>query len=288
MEEFASLCIVTYNGLIKIPFKSLQELDLFTVRYADENELINGFNELLKLSILPKDVINVYVYHEYQVGKNENSFRDSYLPVKYIGDNYDLDSLKDGFIYYLQQDHNRVKDFGVKKIKTAAMREFVLGNENLSDFDIKVAVDKYFEGAKYGIFRNVYFKLKQRKVKVSKNRVKREEDKMIDRNLSRFSSDNEFYQHLLEYASRGPEESNKVVEELSKFDLEELSMMLKNPHYGLFDGVVKNSNVSLDEVNGQTQSKFDAFLEDLYDLEKYTGYDIDELIEYVSKNGYSR
>ena len=27
---------------------------------------------------------------------------------------------------------------------------------------------------------------------------------------------------------------------------------------------------------------------DLYDLEKYTGYDIDELIEYVSRKGYGR
>jgi len=288
MEEFVSLCIVTYNGLIKIPFRSLQELDLFTVRYRDENELINGFNELLKLTISSRDVINIYVYHEYQVGKNEDNFRDSYVPVKYKDDNYDLASLKDAFIYYLQQDHNRVRDFGVRKIRTSAMREFMLGNEDLSNFDIKVAVDKYFEGAKYGIFRNVYFKLKKRKVKVGKNRVKREEDKMMDRNLSRFSSDNEFYQHLLEYASRGPEESDKVVEELSKFDLEELSIRLKNPHFGLFDGVIKNTDVSLDEVNGLTQSKLDIFLEDLYDLEKYTGYDIDELMEYVSGKGHRK
>lgn len=287
MEEYASLCMVTVNGLIKIPFLGLQELDAFTARYNNKIELVNGFNELLKLSILPEQVDRVYVYYEYQVGKNDEKFKDSYIPVKYRGDNFNVDSLKQTFTQYLINNHDKIKECGVRKINTSAMREFMLGYDNLSDFDIKTAVDWYFGDNKYAKIRNAYFMVKG-KTKLSKDKILIEQPKTIERSLSRFSSNDENFQHLLEYASRGEEESYRVMEELSKFDLEELQIMLKNQHFGLFDGMIKNTDVSLDEVNGLTQSKSDNFLYDLYDLEKYTGYDIDELIEYVSRKGYGR
>ena len=106
-------------------------------------------------------------------------------------------------------------------------------------------------------------------IKVRKNMVVRENTKMIERDLSSFSSDDEYVQYLIEFASRGEEEKVKAIEELSKYDIDELDLVLNKSRFGLFDGIGYNRNFTL---------------EDISDLERYTGLSIDELTAYVDSS----
>lgn len=264
MEKTVELKIKTIRGTIIIPFIDLESVDLFTVRYANRYELITGLSSILNLSLVPQDVEKVYLYCEYVSRKNLFKTKNDYI--KYRGDNFNIKFLEDSFSLYLKQEHDRIRTCGVMDINSKAMYDFKCGEDKLTDFDIEDAVRKYLTNAPYRTFRKVYFMIKGH-VRVSINRVIREDDKNIRRNLSEFHTDDEYLQYLLEYASRGEEECSRVMEELSQYDLEELSSRLKHSHYGLFDGVGNNQNYTL---------------EDLYDLEKYTGLSIEELTAYVS------
>ena len=257
MEKVVMLKIKTIDKIIEIPFIDLEAVDLFTVRYNNRDELLFGLNNILNLSLDIKDIKEIYIYCEYVSRKN--IFTSKNVPVKYRKDNFDIKTLGGFFAEYLKKDHNRIKTCGVKDINSKAMYEFRFSEEDkLTDFDIEDAVRKYLTNAPYRTYRKVYFMIKDF-VKVNINRVVREKVENNQRNLSEFDSNNEYLQYLLEYASRGEEETIRAMDELSRYDLEELS---KNHGYSL---------------------------EDLYDLEKYTGLKIGELTSYISsrvRRGY--
>ena len=277
MEERVILKISdSVYGEIEIPFLGLQELDLFTVRYENKEELVRALSSMLELSISLQSVKNIYVSYEYQddrvKGKNNGYFKQAIVPIKYRSDNFDIGDIENAFSTYLKQDIDRVNRTGVRKVRTKAMLDFVGGEGTLSNFDIDTAVKMYFDGAPYRIFRKIYFMIKGQ-VYVKKNGVVFEERKNIDRSLSKFSSDDDYIDSLLQYALKGEEETDRVMEELSLMDLEELSSRIKNPHYGVFDGVDVDNYVDL---------------QDLKDLEKYSGYTIPRLVEMISSGRRKR
>lgn len=265
MDNVVLLKIDVYGDIIEIPFLDLETVDLFTVRYKNQDDLVVALNEMLGLSIKPKDVKVVYIYHEYVSRKNLHKSRNDV--VKYSCDNFDMKTLPDAYFSYLNQDHNRIFKSGVYDISSKAMTEFKYHNVPLTEFGLKDAIRKYFVNAPYRTYRKVYYKIKGF-VSVNKNKVERENDELLERNLSKFSSNDEYVQYLLRYAMESDENYSNVMEELSKIESDDLKKILNNPHFGLFDGVNNEKKYSL---------------EDLYDLQKYTGMDIDDLMEVVSK-----
>lgn len=261
-EELVLLKIRTADGDIEIPFISLELLDEFTVRYKDKDELINSLLSMLNLSIDKKSIIDAYIYYEYE--KN-GQVRSKTSRIKYSKHNFDKKNLPDYLKDFLKKDHDMIHYCGVRKIKSKGMYEFLHGG-NISDFEIDYAVNEYFNDAPYGIYRKVYFFLIDNGVFPTVNRIVNKGKESISRDLYKFNSDDVYIQSMLRNI-QNEDDYDKIYEELSKIDLEDLKTMVTNPHFGLFDGI----------ENDRTYT-----LEDLYDLENCTGMDIDLLCDYVS------
>lgn len=261
MEKIVTLRIIdSIYGEIYIPFLGLYELDLFTVRYNDRKELITALSRMLELPIRVDSVIDLKVCYKRDFGN------EKVLPIKYRKDNFDIDSLSYSFLLYLKRDHERIRKTGVGRINTNQMCDFMAGEGHLTDFDIEVAVRLYLEDGSYKKYREIYFMIKD-KVTVKKNEKVLKNSTNISRNLSKFDSDDDYISSLLQYALKGEEECEEVMEELSLMDLETLSSKIQNRHYGIFDGIDAEDYEDL---------------RNLSDLEKYSGYSLEELIEIVS------
>lgn len=262
MEELTLLKIKTYDGNIEIPFVNLELLDEFTIRYKNKEELVCGLFNMLNISIDKNRVLDVYVYYEYM--KNEQ-MRTKNSRVKYSGDNVDKKYLSEYLKELLKRDHDLIHYCGVRKIRSKGIIEFIHGDRDIKDFEIDYAVSEYLKGVPYGVFRKVYFFLKEHGVKFRVNKVVKDGEN-INRNLSKFHSDDSYIQSLLRRASDDGE-CDEIMDELSKVDLEDLRGLLVNSNFGLFDGVDNDRRYTL---------------EDLYDLEKCSGISIDELSIYAN------
>ena len=271
-EEVVLLKIMTYDGIIEIPFISLKELDRFTIKYKDKDTLIKSLLAMLNLSIKKERVIDIYVYYEYE---RNNQIRRKNARVMYSEHNFDETKLSGYLKEFLDNNHDAIHYSGVRKIRSVGMFNFLNGYRDIERYEINHAVDEYFRGAPYGVYRKNYFFLLENGVKPAVKRVVREDDSTISRDLSKFHSDDEFVQSMLRRA-QDDDDYDKVYEELSKIELEELSNILTNSHFGLFDG---------------TSNDRPYTLEDLYDLEQCTGMNIEDLCACVAnfkKNGFRR
>ena len=264
IEESTILKIQAYGGDIEIPFLSLELLDDFTVRYNNKEELLDALIGMLNLSIDKEQVREVYVYYAYL---RKDTLREKNTVVKYRKDNFDRKLLISFMKDFLKKNHDMIRCCGVRKIRSKGIFDFNAGIRDIQDYEIDYAVDKYFEGAPYGVFRKVYFFLKNNGVKPKINRCY-EKRTMIERNLTKIHSADDYVQSLLSRA-RYEEDSSLIYDELSRIDLEDLRTLLTDSHYGLFDGI---------------GTKKAYLLEDLYDLEDCTGYDIEVLTEMVTRN----
>lgn len=254
-------------GTVMIPFLGLKEVDLFTTRYSDKVELINSLSYLLKLPISESNVKSICLFDKhgiYSVDKEK-----SRLDVKYKGDNFNLNSLKHAFSVYLKQNPQRIKNSDIKYLKdirTKARCDFDEGRP-LTGFDIDVIAKLYLDRDEYKRARYVYFLIKDL-VPIKKDKVVRERDSRRYRNLSTFGSGNDdYFQYLASYSSKGEEEYDKAMEEMSLFDFDEIGSSLNQTHYGLFDGAFDDPRVSLDDLDC---------------LEEYTGISIENLMNLVA------
>lgn len=263
MEELVLLKIQTYDGDIEIPFRGLESLDEFTVRYKNREELLTGLLAMLNLSIDRNRIKEVYVYYEYT---RANRLRRKTSVVKYSKDNFDKKTLINSLKEFLKNNHDMIRYCGIRKIKSKGIQAFIRDECDVEDYEIDFAVDRYFEGAPYGVYRKVYFFLRDYKVKVNINKVVRDGNETVDRSLSQFHSDDDYIGPLLKLA-KDDENYDKIFDELSRIDLEDLKTALTNSHFGLFDGVGNDKPYTL---------------EDLYDLQVATGMDINDLCELVS------
>ena len=224
-----------YEGkIISIPFGKLKDIDKYTIKYGDRLSLLNKLNSILELGI----DIN-YVKAMYLV-KEKNRYcefdYDNCLPIRYNGDNYNIDSLRDNFISYLQKDHNRIREFDVIHVELPFMIDFKNGKRDISDNEIKLAVNAYFKNNYNGI-RKIYFDIKN-ECKI-KNDSFRLSNKVIERDgLSKLENDKDDYlQYLIELSSRSEEDRLRAISELSLMDMEELVVKLSNKTYGVLDGL---------------------------------------------------
>lgn len=263
LEEKVILKIKTHDGMIEIPFISLELLDEFTVRYENRDELVNSLFSMVNIHIDKERVIDVYVYYEYM--KNEK-IRYKTTKVKYSQHNFNKERVVAGLKEFLNNNHDMIQYTGVRKIRSKGMNEFLKGYRDIEKYELNYAVDEYFKGAPYGVYRKNYFFLVDNKFNLTVDRVSKKDKTAISREISKFHSDDEYVQSILRSA-RNDEDFDKIYEELSKIELEELKEILTNPHFGLFDGEGNNKPYTL---------------EDLYDLEQCTGMDIDNLCDYVS------
>lgn len=271
IENLTLLKIKTHDGNIEIPFISLEMLDEFTVRYRNMDELVDSLFAMLNLSVARERIIDVYVYYEYE---KKGQIRCKNTRVKYSKHNFNKDRLVEFMKDFLNNNHDMIKCTGVRKIRSNGMNEFLNGYRDIEKYEVDDAVDKYFSGAPYGVYRKNYFFLIDNGVKPAINRVNRNNSASVSHDISRFYSDDEYIQSIFRSVQVDGDES-RIYEELSKIDLEDLRTMLTNPHFGVFDGSYSEKRYTL---------------EDLYDLEQCTGMDIDSLCDYVSnfRKGHKR
>ena len=105
MDNKVFLNIETKRGLIVIPFDKLKYVDLFTMGYNNEIELIESIDKILDLSLDISEVTDIYISgRRFKYTKN-----DSLSCIKYSTDNYNLDSLKEMLSLYLKQNHKRIR-----------------------------------------------------------------------------------------------------------------------------------------------------------------------------------
>lgn len=255
MGDRVFLKVETRKGDIMIPFLGLREVDYFTVGYENEVELINSLCEMLNLAVSLDDVIKVSIYGD----KYKNTGNSSLDCLKFRDDNYNADSVKEMLSFYLRQDHRRIKYCDVRHVNTDEMVKFK-GGKTISDRGINLAVKAFMNGD-YKKQRDMYFLIKGfGGIRIEK--LSGEEIVDYRKNLAYAEAEeDDFYQYLVELASKGEEEFEKAMDELSKNDLEDISRMLGTNDVVLFDGV--------NTKNGMT--------EDMYALEALTGMRIDSL-----------
>ena len=249
------LNIKTDRGVIVIPFVGLEELDFFTVGYSSRGELITSLCKILNLSISMDEVSDVYITGDMY----KKSDKGSLSQIKYSGNNFDKDTLMKMFALYLKQDRRRVKRNGIRNVITEGMVKFK-GGRFVSDKEIDKAVEVYFKD--YKNQRDTYFLIKDFA------KVEKEQLSLVSRTANRKelyqleSREDNFFQYLIELASRDREKFEIAMDELSKADLEDIGRALGKNYIGVVDGV---SNEELGTP------------EDIYLLEHCTNMSIYEL-----------
>lgn len=261
------LFIITDRGNIAIPFKNLLEVDSYTIRFENILELLKKIGKIVKKDLSSLRVIDSYLEYNYNYrATRENVDLNGKLPIKYKDDNYDDDNLITGFAEYLKGDYQRIKQFNIKFVRVPAIENYIRGNGILTDEDIDMAVNAYFKDGNYKKRREVYFKLKRfgKKIRINKYR----EDKVSGNgDLSKFEINDEYLSSLADYARKGEEEYQNVMEIISLYDIDDISKKMKNPHYGVIDGMTDYDQV---------------FSSDIVALEMATGISIQDLEKIIN------
>lgn len=234
MKKTIYLKIDTNKGIITIPFLGIQEVDNFTVMYGNVSELVNGLIKLLKLPISLDDVIDIYLSYD----KYNRCRDDKCLNIKYMGDNFNSESLKEAFATYLKDDPKRIFMTDICYVKTPGiLKYFEMGM--ISGYEIDNAVRIFFApGTGYKRKRDTYFLIKD-DVSIDIDEVSYDYLDKIDRkNLSSHSDGGDNHlNYLVEYSKKGEEEYERAMDEIGQSDLEDISRFLENSRIGIVDGV---------------------------------------------------
>jgi len=272
-----NLFLETNKGLISIPCGNIEDIDKYTIRFINEmgfknKELfLNVLINMLDLNITTNDIKRVCLStmdrKDYEFDYNWSN------PIKYGEDNYNLDSLILYFGQFLKENRNKIEMF-----KDEAFR-FINGYENgtYTDNDIDFFARIYIN-KRYRNQRDVYFLLTEFRYPVRIDKVKNIRECGVNTiRLDKLNeSENKYIQYLIELASRGEEEYERAIDELSKNDLEELNRYLDRTFYGVVDGV--------SDITIPTE-------EDIQLFEEITGMSVRELHDMCSKqlgNGIKR
>ena len=241
MENRVILNIKTKNGDYVIPFLDISKLDDFTVGFENESEMIEGLNRALDLSIDNKDVKKVYLSSD-----KDNVIKKRYCTcIKYNSDNWDFESLKNLFTWFLKQDHRRIRATGVRFVNTRDMVGFQAG-EHINDRAIETAV-KIFLMSDYKCQRDAYFMIKNfGNVKVNGRipYLKFENNCALDYDVN----NNEFIQSLIRVANANENQLDMILESLSAFDLKTIGGSLENRETDLIRALVENTGMNIKEL----------------------------------------
>ena len=239
--------VIEYNsGPIIIPFREILGLDNFTVNYDNKEELADALKQILGLKI--NETVNG-AYIQYIV-----KGKVSILPIKYSSDDFDLNDLVEVYKNYYKDDHMRIRttEDGIKFVKHDTISDFMHNVRDVNNIDIDKAVTSFFSGS-YKKYRDAYFTVKKYGYKVKLREFSK------DTNLSKYDVEDEYFQSLKREASLGRKSHDRVLEELSLRDIEDL----KKEFPGLFDGTQKKEKVN---INNERLV-----------LQALTGINIDEL-----------
>ena len=239
--------VLEFKGrVIAIPFKKIENLDAFTVTYDSKKELAEAIKRILGINI--KGMI-----YEIYIQKVVDDKKLRILPVKYSSDDFDIDDLVNVYKQYYKDDHTRIKttEGGIKFVKHETIADFMHNVRDVTNMDIDKAVNSFFKGS-YRKYRDAYFTVKRCGYKVKLNAQN-------NAKLSDYHSEDEYFQFLQRLSSLSNDKRDKVIEELSLYDLEDLEKVVP----GFFDGTEKQKTINIDEER--------------QDLSLLTGISIDEL-----------
>ena len=233
------------NTIISIPFGKLKDIDNYTMQFKDRLEFLDRIISVLELDIDRNYVSRIYLVDEED--RLDEFDYDSCLPIRYNNDNYNLDSLRDNFILYLQSDHNRIRRYDIVHVKLPGMMDFIDGKRDIGDEEIKQSVYAYFKKHYEGI-RKIYFDIKD-EYRIKKDTFKLCDKKIKHDELSKLeSSEDDYLQYLIELSSRSEEDRLRAIEELSLMDMEELDRRLSSSSYGVIDGISDMDMIKNDEI----------------------------------------
>lgn len=255
--------------IIQIPFLKLKYLDEFTICFNDKIELFNTLFSLLDMPVDKYEINDLYVSYA-----KDDTRELRRLPIKYSVDDYDISSLKEEYARFFDDNHTRLgyKKYGLVFVGHEVIWLSINGVRDITLREIKKAVESYMSKG-YMNKKKAYFILKENRYDV-KTRQEVENDKMKNqRNADNKTSDrllamepqNDYFAHLKEYALRGEEEYNEVMEILAGYDLEELQRNIGGSDCRIVDGI------------GKENSYTDKLAIDELHLISATGYSIDEL-----------
>lgn len=256
-----SLNIIYENRVLSIPFKDLKSLDMFTINYNSYIELFNVLNKILDLKLDVNKFKDVYISYSYK--RRNGKMATCELPIRLSMDDYDIDDLKKVYADYYKDNHMRIlatRD-GIRHVKHDAIRTFNARSRDVTDSDIDSAVNSYFDGS-YKKYRDAYFTVVKSGYTV-KNNEYFDKDNRTD--LSKYQTDNEYFNYLRRYANTSDEGHDKAIEILSGYDVDELK---RNGMNGLFD-------------NEEISKKEDDLEIDTLSIEALSGKSLEELRDLI-------
>lgn len=233
-----SLFLETDKGLLSIPCVNIEDFDKYTIRFTNDigiknkelflRVLINMLNVKISVNDIKRVCLSIMDRDDYEFDYNYC------YPVKYSGDNYNLESLISYFGQFLKDDRNRLMMFK----ESASRYIFRYHDGTYTDSDIDFFA-KIYLNKRYRNHRDVYFLLNELGYPVRIDKVKnvRQCSEHFVRMDKLNESANEHIQYLIELASRGEEEYERAIDELSRNDLEELNRYLDKTSHGIVDGV---------------------------------------------------
>lgn len=269
-------------GIVSIPFPNIKSCDEFTVGYQNNIELANTLARILNFNIGDKKIVDVYLEYSYQSRMSDRIITKQ-LPVKYSCDNFDFDDLRLVFAKFYQDDRDRIfEEDGIRNVQSSVMRDYInKRTTTITDTSIQITVNSYLKN-NYKANRDAYFLLKQNGYSVKINEVF-VENYQTPNGLGPIDMKSGYFNYLKKYASQGQEEMAEVMDEIQRYDVEELREEIGISGYDNFDTIRKNSY----------QQKYSGD-DELLELEGLTGKSIDELKELLEiyknevKNGRSR
>lgn len=239
------LFIVTTKGVITIPFPSVKIADEYTVNFNDQNELISKLSKILQLDITQDDILDTYLEWQRYDARNR-TIVSSKLPIKYQGDNYNINDLKIAFSSYLKEDRQRIMRFDIRYLQTPAFINFVHGNGVLTERDIDFGVEAFLKDGNYMKARDIYFGLKysKRKVKTLPRRI----GYNLSQDLDKHYTKDTYLSSLLDYAKQGDEEYAKAMEIIASYDLEQLDSLVDSKEGKIVDGLYGYADISYSDI----------------------------------------
>lgn len=264
-NETHKLVVVYNERVISIPFKNIALIDEFTIGYSDMQDIGKTLNEILDLRIEKPYVKKLYIVKTTKKDDNEKEYTQ-YLPIKYKYDNFDSDSVKHAYIDYL------IKNREVLYKKNTSLNIVVINYLNkynkiyIDDQDISIIASAYL-GNNYNRYRSAYFMLISIGYKIKNSQEKINFNTNIDRtDLTKYNTEDEYFEYLKEYSTIGEEEKAKVMDILASYTQEELNHNISNSNYSLFD----NQNI-------KRSTEDEALL-----LQALTNMSIQELINLIN------
>lgn len=260
MNGKINLCIITKERIFCIPFATIRQLDMFTVRYNNKMELIDSLIRILRLPIEIEEVEDLNMQYVYT---------DKKLPIKYSSDNYDPESVVSAYIYYLQKDQKRLDDYGIRNVVRIVEPDYK--NKIFSDYYVALLAKRYLK-EDYRKIRDVYFLLKNHMIiKINEIKPRKKRNKIVPTN-----ENDDYIESLISCFNRSEEEYMMALEELSMMDLEELEMKLSSYNMHIIDGV-------------QSSEYDECDMDDIKELVRLTGLDI-ECLRYIAthEDGYKK